>query len=120
MNKFKKFLRVFYSMKFAIVLLIILSIVCTIVSVIPQARVENYYITSYSALVSNLILFFGLDNAFTSWWFCILMALLCANLLLCSIIKYPQIIKNYKNGYTFDKFDKVKESFYIGDRKSVV
>lgn len=99
LRKIRKFL---YSMKTAVVILVILVAVCTIGSLIPQGRAAAYYLTNYSENIGNFIITLGLNNTFMAWWFIILVVLLCLNLLFCSISRFPFIWKKYKNGYTLE------------------
>ncbi|MCI8513143.1 MAG: cytochrome c biogenesis protein ResB [Lachnospiraceae bacterium] len=95
----KKLWNLFHSMKCAVFLLVILAVVCTAGSLIPQNEVAAYYTTVYPEAVGHLILFLGLDHMFTVWWFILTAALLCLNLLLCSILRFPQLRKRYEEGY---------------------
>ena len=52
------------SMKFAMILLLILVAVCTLGSVIPQKEVTSYYTSYYSEKAAAAILLFGLDDVF--------------------------------------------------------
>lgn len=100
MSKIKKVLKVFYSMKTAIVILAILIAVCVIGSLIPQGRTSSYYLSNYSENIGNIILTLQLNRIFSAWWFIALAALLCINLLCCSIIRFPALWRKYRHGYT--------------------
>lgn len=99
MKAVKKIWHLFHSMKCAVFLLVILAVVCTAGSLIPQNEVAAYYTTVYPETVGNLILFLGIDHMFTVWWFILTAALLCLNLLLCSILRFPQLRRQYREGY---------------------
>lgn len=96
----KKFIRFFYSMKFALILLIVLAMVCTAGSFIPQNDIASYYTSNYPQAVAGLILMLGLDDVFHCPWFIVLVCILCLNLLGCNILRFPSLIGRTKNGYT--------------------
>ena len=54
------------SMKFAIILLIILVFACTAGSLIPQGEVMSFYTSGYSEKVAGAILLFGFNDVFVS------------------------------------------------------
>lgn len=97
------------SMKFAMILLIILVLACTAGSLIPQKEVMSYYTTGYPEAVAGAILLFGLDDIFHCGWFVVLTMFLCLNLLLCNILHFPKLIRRMKEGYTLEKCLKGQE-----------
>ena len=90
MKKIRKFLS---SMPFAITLLVLLAAACALSSTISQGQVYEYYAAQYGERIAGLILALRLDDAFHSWWFIGLSAVLCLNLLCCNLIRLPAIIK---------------------------
>ena len=102
MKLLKKIWGVFHSMKCAIVLLVILTAACVAGSLIPQGEVASYYTTVYPEWAGKLILTIGLDDMFSVWWFIVMAGLLCLNLVLCSILRFPQLLRNYREGYTLE------------------
>ncbi|MDO4345369.1 MAG: cytochrome c biogenesis protein ResB [Eubacteriales bacterium] len=100
MSILKKIWNVFHSMKCAVILLVILAAACTAGSLIPQGEVAAYYTTVYPKWAGSLILAIDLDHMFTAWWFILMAALLCLNLVLCSILRFPQLRKQYCTYYT--------------------
>lgn len=103
MKFIKKAGRFLCSMKFAMILLIILVAACTAGSVIPQKEVMSYYTTYYSEQVAGAIMLFGLDDVFHCGWFLVLTLFLCLNLLLCNVLHFPKLIQRMKTGFTLDK-----------------
>jgi len=77
-------------MTFGIVLLILTVIVSVIGSVIPQQREAMFYVMEYPQYCS-LIIRLGLDHVFTHPVFLVLVALLCLNLTLCSVVRFRRI-----------------------------
>lgn len=102
MKLLKKIWKIFHSMKCAIVLLVILTAACVAGSLIPQGEVASYYTTVYPEWAGKLILGIGLDDMFSVWWFIVMAGLLCLNLILCSILRFPQLLRSYKDGYTLE------------------
>ena len=93
MKKLWKFLG---SMQFAIILLVILAAACAGGSFIPQGLSLEQYAARYSERTAGLILGLGLDDVFHAWWFLLLTLFLCGNLLLCNLIRLPQLIRRTK------------------------
>ncbi|MCI6866340.1 MAG: cytochrome c biogenesis protein ResB, partial [Lachnospiraceae bacterium] len=84
MKQLKKAGRFLCSMKFAIILLVVIVLVCTVGSVVPQGKDASWYTANYSRQAAGAVMLFGLDDVFHSWWFIVLTLFLCMNLLLCS------------------------------------
>ena len=90
MKKVWKFLG---SMQFAIILLVVLILACAGGSFISQGLSYEQYAKLYSERTAGLILGLGLDDVFHAWWFLLITAFLCCNLLLCNLIRLPQLIR---------------------------
>lgn len=99
----KKILKFFCSMKFALILLIILALACTAGSVVPQGNVMSYYTENYSHQIAGAIMLFGLDDVFHCGWFVVLTLILCANLLGCNVLRFPALIRRTRSGFTPEK-----------------
>ena len=90
MKKVSAFLR---SMKFGMILLLLI-IACSFAgSMIVQQREPMEYVNRYGAPAAQLILALGLDDAFSAPYFIVLMAALCLNLILCSIVRLPKVLR---------------------------
>ncbi len=96
MGKVKKTLRFFMSMKFAVILLVILAAVCAAASFITQNQTYEWYSAVYNERAAALILAFHLDDAFHSWWFILITAFLVLNLLSCNLVRLSGLIRRYK------------------------
>lgn len=94
----RKILMAFASMKFSFVLLFIIIAACLAGSILPQNAAETQYISQYGEFWTKVIYFLRLDHVFTCWWFTFLSALLCMNLILCSVIRFPKILDVWKKG----------------------
>lgn len=79
-------------MKFALVILCLFVVVCVVGSVIPQGQIPAAYERAYPGW-SGLILSVGFDDVFHSWWFVLLTATLCINLLGCNLVHFPGILR---------------------------
>ncbi len=100
MKKIWKFLS---SMPFAVTLLVLLAAACAISSAVPQGETYENYIAQYGERTAGLIMALRLDDAFHSWWFIGLSAVLCLNLLCCNLIRLPALIKRYRDFAAPDK-----------------
>ena len=90
MKKVFSFLR---SMRFGMILLA-LVIACALAgSLIPQGEESMAYVRLYGAESAKWVLRLGLQDIFHGWFFLTLEALLCGNLLLCSLIRFSRIRK---------------------------
>lgn len=103
MKQLKKAGRFLCSMKFAIILLVVIVLVCTVGSVVPQGKDASWYTANYSRQAAGAVMLFGLDDVFHSWWFIVLTLFLCMNLLLCSILRFPRLFKKMKSGFHLAK-----------------
>jgi len=81
-----KLLKVFRSMKFGMILLALIVVCSLFGSLIPQGQEAAYYAQQYPGL-SGVILALSLDDVFSSWYFLLLLGLLCLNLLFCSVLR---------------------------------
>ncbi len=89
---FKEIWKTFHSMKFGIILLIIIGISSIAGTVIPQNNSLTFYEKEYGSFMYTIISTLSLHKVYASWWFISLMVALSMNLTLCSIIRLPSII----------------------------
>ncbi|MBQ9046875.1 MAG: cytochrome c biogenesis protein ResB [Solobacterium sp.] len=92
----KKIWKFLSSMQFAVALLVILAAACSLSSFITQGQTYEWYAAQYSERTAALILALHLDDAYHSWWFAAISAFLCLNLLLCNVIRAPQILRRMR------------------------
>ncbi len=97
MEILKKIFKFVASMKFAILLLVIVAVACVIGSLVPQGAMFEQYRDSYSERTAAFILAFHLDDVFHSWWFIVLVSLLCLSVLLCNLTRVKALILLTKN-----------------------
>ncbi len=93
----KKIYKFLSSMRFAIILLVILAAACILASFIPQGKDVDWYAATYSPRIAALITWFKIDDAFHSWWFLAITAFLCLNLLFCNLIRLDPLIRRTKD-----------------------
>ena len=104
MNSIWKF---FSSVKLAITTLCILALTSIIGTIIPQGNNFDWYVNYFSeggllglsvsndtgykiALICDLL---DIPDMYTSWWFLSLLTLLSINLIVCSIDRFPSVLK---------------------------
>lgn len=92
----KKIWKFISSMKFAIILLVVLALACSAASLITQGQSYDWYARQYSERTAALIVALHLDDAFHSPWFLLITAFLCVNLLSCNLVRLPQLIARTK------------------------
>ncbi|MBQ7825990.1 MAG: cytochrome c biogenesis protein ResB, partial [Clostridia bacterium] len=88
MKKVFAFLR---SMTFGMLLLILIAVCSVAGSLIPQQREAMEYVSRYGSTAAQWILRLGLDDVFSTPYFTLLMAALCLNLTLCSVIRVAKL-----------------------------
>ena len=92
----KKILNYLRSMRFGILLLILIAAFSIIGSVIPQGKELNWYVENYPNVHPALLLL-NFHRIFKSWYFVLLLVLLCLNLTLCSVVRIFSVVKAGKN-----------------------
>lgn len=89
----KKIIRFLRSMQFGMILLV-LVIACSVAgSLIVQQREPMEYVNRYGEGAARVILALQLNDVFSSVYFLVLMAALCLNLTLCSLVRLPRTVK---------------------------
>lgn len=89
----KKIIRLLRSMQFGMILLV-LVIACSVAgSLIVQQREPMEYVNRYGEGAARVILALQLNDVFSSVYFLVLMAALCLNLTLCSLVRLPRTVK---------------------------
>ena len=81
----------FSSVKLALFTLGCLSITSIFGTLIPQKESFDYYVQKYGVETANFLQLFDLTNMYTAWWFLLLLGLLSANLIVCSIERFPVV-----------------------------
>ncbi len=89
MKKLISFLR---SMKFGIILLALIAACSAVGTLIEQGQEVSYYAANYTS-IHGILIKTGLTDIYHSWYFLALLALLCLNLTLCSIVRIKSVVK---------------------------
>ncbi|WP_312652161.1 cytochrome c biogenesis protein ResB [Proteiniclasticum sp.] len=90
------------SMKFGMILLLLLAGYSTLGTLIPQERPLGFYEENYSELVFTLIRIFQLHKVYSSVYFIILTLFFSGNLIFCSLRRLPGTIRLYKKDLHID------------------
>ena len=93
MKKIAGYLR---SMRFGLLLMGLIAACSVIGTVIPQEREISWYAQTYSSF-HGAVLLLRLNRIFTSWYFILLLGLLCLNLTLCSILRITAVARSAKD-----------------------
>lgn len=88
MKKIWNFLR---SMRFGIILLTLIAALSLPGTVIEQGMDRTACMAEYGAFWGGLFDTLGFNHVFSTWYFVALFALLCLNLVFCSIVRFGQI-----------------------------
>lgn len=97
LNNLRQF---FASMRLALLLLGLIVVACVLGGIIPQGANPAQYTALYGQTGADAVLLLQLHRVFTAWWFVALVALLVVNLLLCSILRYPSLLRRHREGYS--------------------
>ena len=97
MKAIKKIWKFLSSMRFAILLLVVLAAACSVGSLVTQGQTYDWYAQRYSERTAALIVALRLDDAFHSVWFIVITGFLCLNLVLCNLTRLPQLIRRTRS-----------------------
>ncbi len=86
----------FASVKLAIFLLFCLATTSIIGTVIPQNQPIKNYIEHYGAKATKLMQVLDLTDMYSSWWFLMLLGLFSLNLIVCSLERIPNVIRQIR------------------------
>ena len=89
----KKTLRFIRSMKCGMILLVLVMLLSLAGSLIPQQEASMRYVRAYGAQTAQFLIAVGATDIFHTWYFYALEILLCLNLVLCSIVRFPRTLK---------------------------
>jgi len=80
----------FASVKLALFTLCSLALTSIIGTIIPQNQAEQVYIDAYGTKTATFFQLLDITNMYTSWWFLSLLGILSANLIVCSLDRFPR------------------------------
>ncbi len=98
------------SVRFAIFLLIIITIISLVGIVVPQDLPEEQYIAQWGKFLTRILLPIGITHIFTTFWFYLLLGLLSLNIIVCAILKLWKKVDNALN-FSFLSADKDLSQF---------
>ncbi len=84
------------SMRFAIVLLSVISIASVIGTVVKQNEPTNNYVNKFGPFWAEVFASVDLFTVYSAWWFMLIMLFLVLSTSLCIIRSTPKIITDYK------------------------
>ncbi|OGG01574.1 MAG: hypothetical protein A3F83_10995 [Candidatus Glassbacteria bacterium RIFCSPLOWO2_12_FULL_58_11] len=103
------------SMKFAVILLILITLVSLVGVLLPQytpngfaGTLADLYLDKYGALLGGLFVFAGLQHIFSVWWYYLLLFLLCLNITVCSFRRLGTIISLVRREDYLDQPEKFR------------
>ena len=101
----------FASVKLSVVVLLSLAATSIIGTVIPQNESPEAYVRAYGEVLYRIFFTLDIFDMYHSWWFRLLLTLLSANLIVCSIERlsatWKQIFVNIPV-FSFPQFNKLK------------
>ncbi len=92
----KKLVDTLASLRLAIFLFLALAATSILGTLIPQGRDPGFYLAKYGAFWGKLINLFSLYDAYHSWWYVALLSLFLANLIFCSVKRFPVSLKLFR------------------------
>ncbi len=81
----------FASVKLAIFTLSFIAVSSIIGTIIPQGESHSFYIKNYGEVWARFFEVLDIPDMYYSWWFIGLLGLLSANLIICSIDRFPRV-----------------------------
>ena len=78
----------FCSVKLAVIIILVMAVACVLGTFIVQGRSFEEYTTRYGYGLATVVRITQLNNVFYSHWFSLLLVLLCANLICCTIRRW--------------------------------
>jgi cytochrome c biogenesis protein len=96
MKKKKSIWDIFASVKLAIITLSLLAATSIIGTIIPQNKPLQWYAQEYGVTLAKLFKMLDIPDMYGSWWFLALLGILCTNIIICSLERFPDVWKQMK------------------------
>jgi len=122
MKQFNTLWKFFSSVKLAIFTLSFIAISSIVGTVIPQGESYTFYVNNYGSQSARFFQILDIPDMYYSWWFIGLLGLLSANLIICSLDRFPTVLKiiNTDNlSIPLSKLEKMRENSSWKVKKSV-
>ncbi|WP_457577012.1 cytochrome c biogenesis protein ResB, partial [Desulfomarina sp.] len=103
----------FASVKLAIFTLSFIAVSSIIGTIIPQGESHSFYVKNYGEAWARFFDVLDIPDMYYSWWFIGLLGLLSANLIICSIDRFPsvwRIVKADNLGIKPERLRKMSET----------
>lgn len=84
------------SVKLALITICAIAVTSIIGTLIPQKESASFYIEKYGESISRFFHILDIPDMYSSWWFLALLGILSANLIICSIDRFPFAWKQIK------------------------
>ncbi len=81
----------FTSTRLAMSILCCLILGAMVGTVVPQRQTLQFYTLEYGENMSRIFQLLHIPDLYGSWWFLFLLGLLCTNLIICSIERFPAV-----------------------------
>ena len=107
------------GMKCSLILLSVILAACTAGSVVPQNQPQAWYEAQYGG-AARWIMMFSLDDVFGCTWFGLLSALLALNLVLCSIVRFPHLWKQWRTSFSAQNRLQRQDASFVMELESPV
>ncbi|MGW8195460.1 MAG: cytochrome c biogenesis protein ResB [Desulforhopalus sp.] len=93
MKLFNQLWDFFSSVKLAIFTLCALAVTSIVGTIIPQGESAAFYVKNFGAKTALFFQILDIPEMYYSWWFLGLLGLLCTNIIVCSIDRFPNVWK---------------------------
>jgi len=99
----------FASVKLALFSLCCIAVSSIVGTIIPQKESIQFYVNKYGPKTAQFFQLFTIDDMYSSWWFLGLLGLLSANLIICSIDRFPRVWKLIQKDNLAIPLDRVRK-----------
>lgn len=90
---FNQFWDFFSSVRLAIFTLCTLAATSIVGTIIPQGESSAFYVENFGPKTAHFFQILDIPNMYYSWWFLGLLGILSANLIICSLDRFPSVWK---------------------------
>ncbi len=89
-DRLRRFYRTITSMKFAMVVILLIAVACILGTLFPQGHQVEEYLAAHPDAVGRMHILevMGLTNVYAAWWFTGLLCILAASLLVCTTRRF--------------------------------
>ncbi|WP_163336807.1 cytochrome c biogenesis protein ResB [Desulfopila sp. IMCC35008] len=109
MSKSNQIWSFFSSVKLAIFTISTIALTSVIGTLVLQQKPDDYYISRYGEATARFFQILDIPDMYGSWWFLGLLGLLCVNLIICSIDRFPAVWKQITMDQTSFKVDRLRK-----------